>query len=256
MAERKKPRILRRTQGFSGADRADRLLAIMEDAVKRGAGPEELLETAQLLRRESKDLPFNTRKTVENKAADVRIQVRGKQRAEAIAVNQGKFEKALQAKQGRGAKAAESLKLRLGRQTQPGVLGAQPLQVADPRIAQPLTALGEAKTTSQARVAGRGLKSGVSALQSGKGRGLGLKKAGLGGLGAMGLGLLLPSLFGKKEQTIDPAIQMALAQQLGGGGQGTTSTLRDVARLLSILKSIQGMAGMQGPQAQGRPRLI
>lgn len=259
MAERGKLRS-KRIAGVTAKDVVDDLKTMANDAMSRG-NPGEIRKTAALLEKAALGLPVNARSAVTNRAASMRLQASTSQ---GLAENQRKFAEGLRVKQQGaefGERATARLKSQLGLQTQPSVIpralgGGQPLNVADPRIADPLKAFGEATTLGQRKTAGRQVRAGASALQSGKGRGLGLKRAGLGGLAAGGLAMLLPSLFGKKEPTIDPAVQMALAQQLGGGGQGTTGTLRDVARLLSILKSIQGMAGMQGPQAQGRPRLI
>lgn len=261
MAERKKPRVSRRFQGVTARDQVKQLEAIADAAVSRGV-PEEIRRTAKLLEKAAAGLPVNARGIVTNKAASMRLQVSTSQ---GVGENLRKFNEGLRVKQQGaefGQRATARLGSQLGLQTQPSVIpralgGGQPLNIKDARIADPLAAFGEAKTLGQRKVAGRQVKAGVSALQSGKGRGLGLKRAGLGGLAAGGLAMLLPALFGKKEPTMDPAIQMALAQQMvGGGGQGTTQTLRDVARLASILKSIQSLAGLQGPQAQGRPRLI
>lgn len=83
------------------------------------------------------------------------------------------------------------------------------------------------------------------------------RKLGRGGLGAGALLLLAPMLFGKKDG-IDPAIQMALAQQMSGagqdGGHSSSKTLTDVGKLLAIIKSLQGLANVQGPVQ--KPRLI
>lgn len=260
MAERKKPRVIRRIQGLTAQDRVKRLEAIADAAVSRGI-PEEIRRTAKHLERAASGLPVNARGIVTDKAASIRLQI---STGQGIQENQRKFAEGLRLKQQRGEfgkRAAGRLEAQLGLQTQPSVIpralgGGQPLDLKDPRIAAPLEAFGEATTLGQRKTAGRQVKAGVGALQSGKGRGLGLKRAGLGGLAAGGLAMLLPALFGKKDKQMDPAIQMALAQQMAGGGQGTTGTLRDVARLLSIMKSIQSLAGIQGPQAQGRPRLI
>lgn len=256
MAERGKLRS-KRIAGVTAKDVVDDLKAMADGAMSRG-NPGEIRKTAAILEKAALGLPVNARSAVTNRAASMRLQA---STAQGIAENQRKFAAGLETKGRRRTnltRGVENVATRLEALRQPGVLGqtSQPLDLKDPQIATPLAQLKAARTAGPARRASQQLKAGVGALQSGKGRNIGLKRAGLGGLAAGGLGLLLPSLFGKKEPTIDPAVQMALAQQLGGGGQGTTGTLRDVARLLSILKSIQGMAGMQGPQAQGRPRLI
>jgi hypothetical protein len=152
-------------------------------------------------------------------------------------------------------------KNRLGIQTQPGVLGAKPLDVSSPMIDNPIRQLEQATTGKQTRAIRKGpLAAGVAQVQKGAGIKAGLGKAGLGGLGAAVAIPLLQSIFAKKDDSMNPAVQMALAQQMqgggGGAGGGTSSTLRDMGRLLTMLKGLQDMAGMEGPAAQGPPRLV
>ena len=124
--------------------------------------------------------------------------------------------------------------------------GFQLPNVAEPRLAAAITS---------------GDRPGVKSLVKGQQRVGGFKQLGAGGVGgALGL-LILKSLFaGKQNDGIDPAVQFQLAQQLGGGGGqqpgvNTSRTLSQVGKLLSIMKSIQGIGGLAGPASQ-EPRLI
>lgn len=124
--------------------------------------------------------------------------------------------------------------------------GVQLPNVAEPRLAAALQ--------SGDRTSARSLLKG----QQGFGK---LKRAGaIGGVSGVVGSLILSKLFaGKQNEGIDPAIQFQLAQQLGGGGQqsgvNTSRTLSQVGKLLTIIKTLQGLGGLAGPASQ-EPRLI
>lgn len=80
-------------------------------------------------------------------------------------------------------------------------------------------------------------------------KGIGI--AGAAGLGAYELG---KAIFGSdnSKQQIAPEIQMLLAQRMaqsqGDDGMQSSRTMRDMARLLTMIKTLQGMAGTQDVQ--------
>lgn len=123
--------------------------------------------------------------------------------------------------------------------------GVQLPNVAEPRLAAAIES---------------GDRPGAKSLVKGQQKIGGFKQLAAGGVGGtLGL-LILKSLFaGKQNDGIDPAVQLQLAQQLGGGGQqpgvNTSQTLSQVGKLLSIIKSIQGLGAIAGPASQ-EPRLI
>ena len=72
-------------------------------------------------------------------------------------------------------------------------------------------------------------------------------KGGIGGKIGYGIGggiaaLILSSMMGKGDKGKAPELPMGL-MMAGGGGGDTSDTLKDIARLVSILKGAQGMTG-------------
>ncbi len=152
-----------------------------------------------------------------------------------------------------GSQFADTLRGEIGQRVQPsGLFGQKPLDLGTPDVSRVLQEASEAGSRAGRDQARTRLMSTVDKQISTAGKAQKFKKG-----AGMGVGLLamLPFLFGnKKDQTVDPAIQMQLAQQLAGGGGGsggggvnTGRTLTDVSKLLSIIKALQGMASMQGP---------
>ena len=145
---------------------------------------------------------------------------------------------------------------RLGRISIPGVIGQKPAE-SIPGVRVQLERMARATTPEGVSAAG---KSAVRQAVQGRARGGAIRKYGRGGAAGLLTALLASRIFsGKDTEGISPEVQMALAQQLGGGqaagGMPATSrTLIDIARLVTILKGLQGLAGAQGPVAQ--PRLI
>lgn len=154
----------------------------------------------------------------------------------------------------RAQRVQEALTRRLERATEPGLLGQRALQVQQGPVREALQAVGQAKTPRVAARAARTVRGGAPVAErlAQAGRGAKWGRAGLAGGTAL-LGIpILKSIFGGKEDVgMDPMMQMALAQQLAGGQAGTKrSDLVDIGRLLSIIKSLQGLAAMQGPVNQ------
>lgn len=124
--------------------------------------------------------------------------------------------------------------------------GVQLPNVAEPQLAAAITA---------------GDRPSVKGLVKGQQRAGGVKRAGaLGAGGALGAVILAKLFAGKQNDGIDPAIQAQLIQSLGGGGGqqtgvNTSRTLSQVGKLLTILKTLQGVGGLAGPASQ-EPRLI
>lgn len=121
-----------------------------------------------------------------------------------------------------------------------GKPAAKTVKTTDPR-----------KVTAGKKAAGRevrGLRSANRAL--GKSAATAGKFGGKIGAGISGgiVGMILASMMGGNEKSKQPELPMGLMQLAGqSGGDGVSNTLKEVARLVSILKGAQNLAGMVAP---------
>jgi len=87
----------------------------------------------------------------------------------------------------------------------------------------------------------------------------GLKRAGLWGAGGLAAFLLASKMFSGKDEggpRLPPEMQMALAAQLQNQqGVNTSQTLRDMSKMLGIIKMLQDIQGMQ-PQQPSMARIM
>lgn len=125
------------------------------------------------------------------------------------------------------------------------------------------TAARKVQSTSDRRRVTSGQRTAGAKIQEMRGTIKGLKsvagkaslgaKAGYGAVGGIAALILSSMLGGGGEKAKQPELPMGLLQMAGAqGGQNTSKTLMDIARLISILKGAQGLAGAVAPPPLAR----
>ena len=244
--------------GFgSPKDLADRILASIQEskaALEAGTITEkEFGNRVRTAMRKAAGLPENARRTLQLDAQSARLSAQDSAKARKSQPSPRFIPEGLRAVDASqfnvagNEPAQKRLRALVRDQFIPKAFGGDTLpNVTEPRIAAALES---------------GNKPAIEKAVKGQQRAGSLKRAGAVGAGGVLSALLLSKLFaGKQNEGIDPAVQFQLAQQLGAGGgkQGgvnTSRTLSDVGRLLTILKTLQGVGGLAGPASQ-EPRLI